>query len=80
MTEKASELGEHGKEHDGNSSDAIHELSIFSYYRDDTEGTGGMKVKWTVRVAEGAEAERLDARQTHAIRELLTWARRQDTR
>jgi hypothetical protein len=36
-----------------------------------------MKVKWTIRVADGAEAQRLDDRQNHAIRELLSWARRQ---
>jgi hypothetical protein len=80
MTESGSELGEHDEEHGSNSPDPINELSIFSYYRDDRKDTGGMKVKWTIRVAEGAEAQRLDDRQNHAIRELLTWAHRQDTR
>jgi hypothetical protein len=74
MPGQASDLGEHAEEHGGNSLGAIQELSIFSYYRDDSEEAGGLKVKWTIRVATGAEARRLDERQNHAIRELLTWA------
>ena len=45
-----------------------------SYYRDDMENAGGLKVKWKIRVATGPEAARLDARQAAAIRELLIWA------
>jgi hypothetical protein len=76
MPEQHPELGEHGKEHDGNSVMNGENTPIFSYYRDDNEEAGGLKVKWTIRVAEGAEAARLDERQNHAIRELLAWARR----
>jgi hypothetical protein len=50
------------------------EPSIFSYYRDKIENAGGLIVKFTIRVADGPEAQRLDARQNTAIRELLAWA------
>jgi hypothetical protein len=53
---------------------AIPEDAYLSYYRDDMESTGGLKVKWKIRVATGPEAARLDARQAAAIRELLIWA------
>jgi hypothetical protein len=76
MAGSASEQGEHGKEQVGNSAVPIQESSVFSYYRDDNEETGGMKVKWTIRVASGAEAGRLDDRQAAAIWELLQWAHR----
>ena len=71
-----SDLGERSELHDGNLPLDIPETRLFSYYRDDNEETGGMKVKWTVRVTEGAEAAELDARQNHAIWELLQWAHR----
>ena len=67
---------ENGEEHDCNPVIKLPESAIFSYYRDDNEETGGMQVKWSVRVASGAEARQMDARQAEAIRELLTWARR----
>jgi hypothetical protein len=73
MTEHGSDLGKYEKEHDSNSTIPIPESAIFSYYRDDDE-EGALQVKWTVRVANGAEAQRLDERQNQAIRELLTWA------
>ena len=76
MTEQAGELCKQQEEHESNSAIPVKEQSIFSYYRDDNEETSGMQVKWTIRVATGAEARRLDARQAEAIRELLTWARR----
>ena len=52
----------------------IPDSDYLSYYRDDTEKAGGLKVKWKIRVATGPEAARLDARQAQAIRELLIWA------
>ncbi|MGH3273744.1 MAG: hypothetical protein ACRDNZ_05380 [Streptosporangiaceae bacterium] len=65
------------EEHAGNSLSAIPDDAYLSYYRDDMENTGGLKVKWKIRVAAGPEAARLDARQTQAIRELLIWATQQ---
>jgi hypothetical protein len=44
------------------------------------ESTGGLKVKWKIRVATGPEAARPDARQAAAIRELLIWATQQQQR
>ena len=44
------------------------------------ENTGGLKVKWKIRVVTGPEAARLDARQAAAIRELLIWATQQQRR
>jgi len=41
---------------------------------DETKTPGGLKVRWKIRVASGAEAARADARQAEAIRELLQWA------
>jgi hypothetical protein len=79
MSEDASDQPGHGKEQHGNSAGSIKEDALFSYYRDDREDTGGMKVKWTIRVATGTEAERLDDRQNHAIRELLQWAAHRQT-
>ena len=80
MTDQASELQQRQEEQPGNSPVNVPEPAIFSYYRDDIKETGGMQVKFTVRVAGGAEAARLDARQDHAIRELLTWAARHRSR
>jgi hypothetical protein len=74
MTDQHSDMGEHAEEQAGNSPVDIPVNALFSYYRDDNKNTGGMQVKWTVRVAAGAEAARLDDRQNHAIRELLQWA------
>ena len=68
------------KEQAGNSPLAIPGYAYLSYYRDDMESTGGLKVKWKIRVATGPEAARLDARQTAAIRELLIWATQQQRR
>ena len=76
MSDMASDLGEHDKEQHSNSLTNIPRPGIYSYYRDDNKETGGMEVKWTIRVAAGAEAQRLDDRQNHAIRELLQWAAR----
>jgi hypothetical protein len=48
--------------------------TIFSYNLDDRKTSGGLKVRWKIRVATGPEATRWDTRQTEAIRELLRWA------
>jgi hypothetical protein len=40
---------------------------------------GGMKVRWKIRVANGPEASRLEARQAEAIKEALTWLRKHPT-
>jgi hypothetical protein len=58
----------------GNALPAIPDDGYLSYYRDDMENVGGLKVKWKIRVVTGPEAARLDARQNLAIKELLTWA------
>jgi hypothetical protein len=68
------------EEHADNSFMAIPGNAYLSYYRDDMESTGGLKVKWKIRVATGPEAARLDARQAAAIRELLLWATQQQHR
>jgi hypothetical protein len=65
------------EEQAGNSSETIPDNAYLSYYRDDMENAGGLKVKWKIRVATGPEAARLDARQAAAIRELLIWATQQ---
>jgi hypothetical protein len=49
--------------------------AIFAYNVSEGERPGGIKVRWKVRVAEGAEAARVDARVNEAIRELLAWSR-----
>jgi hypothetical protein len=50
--------------------------TIYSYNLNDRETPGGLKVRWKVRVATGAEGARWDARQAQAIKELLQWAQR----
>ncbi len=71
---------ESGKEHGGNSPDAIPESINYAYNLDDTKTPGGLKVRWKVRVLTGPAAARYDARQNQAIRELLTWARQHQQR
>ena len=48
--------------------------TIFGYNLDDNKTPGGLKVRWKIRVATGAEGARWDARQAEAIKELLQWA------
>jgi hypothetical protein len=48
--------------------------AIYSYNLDGRKTPGGLKVRWKIRVATGPEADRWDARQADAIKELLTWA------
>jgi hypothetical protein len=64
------------EEHAGNSPADITRGAIYSYYRDGMENTGGLKVKWTVRVVSGPDAAQVDARQAEVIREILQWAHR----
>ena len=54
---------------------AIPNGTIFAYNLDEKNSPGGMKVRWKIRVANGPEAARADARQADAIREALTWLR-----
>jgi hypothetical protein len=56
---------------------AIPNGTIYSYNLDDRQTPGGLKVRWKIRVATGPEADRWDARQADAIKELLTWASQQ---
>ena len=65
-----------GKEQASNSPADIPRGAIYSYYRDGMENTGGLKVKWTVRVVDGPDAAQVDARQAEAIKEILQWAHR----
>jgi hypothetical protein len=55
---------------------AIPNGTIFSYNLDEGKTPGGLKVRWKIRVATGAEGARWDARQAEAIKELLQWAHR----
>ena len=56
--------------------EAIPNGTIYSYNLDDRKTPGGLKVRWKIRVATGAEGARWDARQAEAIKELLSWAHR----
>jgi hypothetical protein len=55
---------------------AIPNGTIFAYNLGEGETSGGMKVRWKIRVANGPEATRADARQAEAIKEALTWLRK----
>ena len=48
---------------------AIPNGTIFAYNLDEKNNAGGMRVRWKVRVANGPEAARAEARQAEAIRE-----------
>jgi hypothetical protein len=50
--------------------------TIYSYNMDNNKTPGGLKVRWKIRAATGAEGARWDARQAQAIKELLQWAQR----
>jgi len=56
--------------------DSIPNGTIYSYNLDDRKTPGGLKVRWKIRIATGAEGVRWDARQAEAIKELLQWAQR----
>src|SRR5947207_2528648 len=55
---------------------AIPNGTIFAYNLEEKNTAGGMKVRWKVRVANGPEAQRWEARQAEAIREALVWLRK----
>ena len=64
------------QEYDPEMLNAIPNGTIFSYNLDEGKTPGGLKVRWKIRVATGAEGARWDARQAEAIKELLQWAQR----
>jgi hypothetical protein len=76
MGREAARLPGEQEEHVSNSPADIQRGAIYSYYRDGTGNAGGLKVKWTVRVVTGPDAEAIDARQAEVIREILQWAQR----
>jgi hypothetical protein len=80
MSQMPGDLGEHGKEHERDSPDTIPENAGIVYNVDDSKTPGGLKVRWKLKVVTGPDADRLDARQAEAIRELLQWARQHQTR
>ena len=55
---------------------AIPNGTIFAYNLDEKNNAGGMRVRWKIRVANGPEAARVDARQAEAIKEALVWLRK----
>ena len=65
---------EPGREYDLEWLNAIPNGTIFAYNLDQRKTPGGLKVRWKIRVATGPEADRWDARQADAIKELLQWA------
>jgi hypothetical protein len=73
MPDMPSDQGKHSTEITPEMLKAIPSGTIFSYNLDETQTPGGMKVRWKVRVANGPEAARWDARQAEAIREALEW-------
>jgi hypothetical protein len=68
------------KEQPGYSLSDIPNGTVFAYNEDDSKTPGELKVRWKIRVVTGPDAARLDARQAEAIRELLLWARRYQSR
>jgi hypothetical protein len=71
---------EKSEEHAGNSPADIPDSAIYAYNMDDSKTSGGLKVRWKVRVITGPAAAAYDARQNAAIRELLSWACQQQRR
>jgi hypothetical protein len=68
------------KEQPGYSLSDIPNGTVFAYNEDEQETPGGLKVRWKIRVVTGPDAARLEARQAEAIRELLLWAHRYQSR
>jgi hypothetical protein len=58
---------------------AIPNGTIFAYNLGERKTPGGMRIRWKIRVANGPEAARADARQAEAIKEALTWLRKHPT-
>jgi hypothetical protein len=52
----------------------IPESGEIAYNLNEEERPGGLKVRFKIKIATGAEARELDARQAEAIRRLLEWA------
>jgi hypothetical protein len=71
---------EPGPEYDLELLESIPNGTIFAYNLDERETPGGMKVRWKIRVVTGPEAARVDARQAEAIREALSWLRKQQAK
>jgi hypothetical protein len=67
------------EEQQGNSLEAILNGTIYAYNLDYKKTPDGLKVRWKTRVVTGPDAARLEARQAEAIRELLQWARQQQS-
>jgi hypothetical protein len=57
-----------------NSVSAIPESGIIAYNLSEGERPDGLKVRFKIKIATGAEARELDARQAETIRRLLQWA------
>jgi hypothetical protein len=76
MTETPETQQENTGEYPPELFESIPNGTIFSYNLDDGKTPGGLKVRWKIRAATGAEGARWDARQAEAIKELLQWAHR----
>jgi hypothetical protein len=59
---------------DRNTSPVIPEPAEIAYNFREGERPGGLKVRFKIKIATGAEARELDARQAEAIWRLLQWA------
>jgi hypothetical protein len=57
-----------------NSASAIPESGIIAYNLREGERPDGLKVRFKIKIATGAEARELDARQAETIWRLLRWA------
>jgi hypothetical protein len=57
-----------------NTGSPIQESGEIAYNLSEGERPGGLKVRFKIKIATGAEARELDARQAEAIRRLLQWA------
>jgi hypothetical protein len=58
----------------GNAPLPIPESAEIAYNLNERERPDGLKVRFKIKIATGAEARELDARQAEAIRRLLQWA------
>jgi hypothetical protein len=74
--ETISDQQEHAEKYPPELLAAIPNGTIFAYNLDEKNNAGGMRVRWKIRVANGPEAARAEARQAEAIREALTWLRK----
>ena len=58
----------------GNAGLSIPESAEIAYNLNEGERPDGLKARFKITIATGAEARELDARQAEAIRRLLQWA------